>query len=295
MRISMRIVPILFILLSIAGNGCRWAFAVDTMLRGSALENPEWISGSWESNQFVSVVGLHIKLMTMVAGAPSSLVGVKQVFNHAEIQVYQREGPKRMMGDGNWFEDDSSDAHWTGKHLIIEHAAVAGTPAIQLNLIFDLEHNTWKGHLRRGTFEHYVTLVRPHPKTGITKSPFVGTWYRATLMNNCLHIVQTGDGALSGWSDDLVTPGHIRYANGIKRPTETIEQYGSIALVQIASPTALLLELKAFSPICCSVISRLQLPAGIGAPKPSQTGVQPLDEWRRVEGTTCVKDASRSD
>jgi hypothetical protein len=87
MRVSMRLVPILLMLLSIAGIGCRWAFAVDTMLRGSTLENPELISGSWESDQFDSVVGLHIKLMTMVAGAPSSLVGVKQVFNHAEIQV----------------------------------------------------------------------------------------------------------------------------------------------------------------------------------------------------------------
>jgi hypothetical protein len=88
-------------------------------------------------------------------------------------------------GDGNWFEDDSSGVQWTGTHLIIEPAAVAGTPAIQLNLIFDPEHKTWKGHLRRSTFDHYVRLVRADPKTGITKSSFVGTWYRATLMNNC--------------------------------------------------------------------------------------------------------------
>jgi hypothetical protein len=288
----MRIVPILLLLLFIAGNGCRWALAVDTMLRGSTLENPEWISGSWETDQFASIVGLHIRLTAMVAGAPSSLIGVKQVFHHAEIQVYQRDGPTRTMADGNWFEDDSSDAQWAGRHLTIEHAAVAGTPAIQLILVFDSRHNTWRGHLRRGTFDHYVTLARPHPKTGITKSPFVGTWYRAALMNNCLLIVQTGDGALSGWSDDLATPGRIRYANNIERPTETMEQYGSIALVQIVSPTTLRLELKAFSSGCCSIFSLLQLRPEIGAPKSSRIGSQPVDKWRRVEGSTCVEDAS---
>ena len=97
-------------------------------------------------------------------------------------------------------------------------------------------------------------------------------------MNNCLHIVQTDDGALSGWSDDLATPGRTRYANGIERPTETMEQYGSIALVQIASPTTLRLELKAFSSGCCSIISLLQLRPEIGAPKPSRTGSQPVEQ-----------------
>ena len=206
MRVSMRVLPILVMLLFIAVIGRRWACAADTMVRGSTLENPELISGSWESDQFDSVVGLHIKLITTVAGAPSSLVGVKQVFNLAEIQVYQRDGPKRIMGDGNWFEDDSPGVQWTGRHIIIERAAIAATPAIQLNLIFDPEHSTWKGHLRRGTFDHDVTLIRPHPKTGIAGSPFVGTWYRVTSMNNCLHIVQTGEGTLAGWSDDLVNP-----------------------------------------------------------------------------------------
>ena len=294
MRASMRIVPVLVMLLSIAVIGCRWACAADRMVRGSTLENPELISGSWESDQFDRVVGLHIKLMTTVAGAPSSLVGVKQVFHHAEMQVYQRDGPKRIMGDGNWFQDDSPGVQWTGRHIVIEHAAIAATPAIQLDLIFDPEHSTWKGHLRRGIFDHNVTLIRSQPKTGIARSPFVGTWYRATLMNNCLHIVQTGKGTLAGWSDDLVSPGHIRYANGIRRPSETIEQYGSIALVEIASPTNLLLELKAFSAICCSMTSGLHLPAEMVAAKHSQSGVQRPDEWRRIEGTSCAKDASRS-
>jgi hypothetical protein len=255
MRISKGIVPALLVVLSISGVGCREAYATDSILRGSTIANPELTSGSWESNQFNSVVGVHIKLTTMVAGAPSSLVGVKQIFHDAEIQVYQREGSKRTNGDGNWFDDNSSGVQWTGKHLTIEHAAGAGTLTVRLDLIFDAEHEIWKGHLRRGDFDHYVTLVRPHPKTGIAKSPFVGTWHRETLMNNCLHIVQTNEGTLSGWSDDLIRPGLLRYANGIKRPAETLEQYGSIALVQIASPTTLLLELKAFSPICCSIES----------------------------------------
>lgn len=293
MRVSMRIAPILVVLLSTAGIG-RWAWAADTMVRGSALDDPELISGSWESDQFDCVVGLHIDLMTEIAGAPSSLVGVKQVFRGAVIQVYRRETPTRTMGDGNWFADNSPGVQWTGRHILIEHAAVAGTPAIHLNLIFDPVHSVWKGHLRRGTFDHDVTLIRPRPKTGIAKSPFVGTWYRGTSMNDCLHIVQTGEGTLAGWSDDLVTPGRLRYANGIRRPAETMEQYGSVALIQVTSPTALSLELKAFSPICCSIHSVLQLPAGMAAAKHSQTGFARFDEWRRVEGTTCAKEASES-
>jgi hypothetical protein len=289
-RASMRIVPILVMLFFTC---CRWACAADRMVRGSTLENPELISGSWESDQFDSVVGLHIKLMTTVAGAHSTLVGVKQVFHHAEIQVYQRDGPQRITGDGTWFLDDSQDVQWTEGQIVIEHAAIAATPAIQLNLIFDSVHSTWKGHLRRGTFDHDVTLIRPHPKTGVASSPFVGTWYRGALMNNCLHIVQTGEDTLAGWSDDLITPGRIRYANGIKRPSETIEQYGSIAIIEIASPTTLLLQLKAFSAICCSITSGLHLPAEIDAGKHASTGVERPDEWRRVEGTSCVNDASR--
>ena len=294
MRVSMRTVPILIMLLSTVGILSSRAFGADTIHRGFSLENPEFISGFWESHQFDRVVGLHIGLVTTVAGAPSSLVGVKQVVKLAEIQVYQRDGPKRVRGDGNWFVDDSPGVQWTGRQIIIERPANAAIPAIRLNLIFYPEHSSWKGRSRRGTFDHTVTLVRPHPKAGITKSPFVGTWYRPTLMNNCLHIVQTGEGALSGWSDDLVTPGRIRYANGIKRPTETVEEYGSIALVQIASPTTLFLELKAFSAVCCSITSGLQLPSGVGAAKHSEVGVQRPEEWSRVEGTSCVKDAASS-
>jgi hypothetical protein len=294
MRFSREIVRVLLLALSIPNVGFRWAFATDTMLRGSTLANPELLSGSWETNEFATVVGIHIKLTTKVAGAPSSLVGIKQVFNDAEIQVYQRDDPKRVTGDGNWFTDDSPGVQWTGRHLIIAHAALAGTPVIRLDLIFDPVHNAWKGQLRRGTFDHDVTLVRPRPKAGIAKSPFAGTWYREALMNNCLHIVQTGEGTLSGWSDDLVTPGRIRYANGIKRPTETIEQYGSIALVQIESPTTLLLELKAFSAICCSIVSGLQLPDGNFGLQAAPRSKLPRDMWRRVQGSSCVADVSKS-
>ena len=290
MRACKRTVP-LFLMLSLIGGTC----AADRKVRGSTLENPELISGSWESDQFDSVVGLHIKLVTTVAGAPTTLVGVKQVFDHAEIQVYQRDGPQRIAGDGTWFLDDSPDVQWTENHIIIQHAAVAGTPAVQLNLIFDPEHSTWKGHLQRGTFDHEVTLTRPRPKTGIANSPFVGTWYREALMNNCLHIVQTGEDTLAGWSDDLVTPGRIRYSKSIVRPSETSEQYGSIALINIASPTTLFLQLKAFSAICCSITSGLRLPSEKYAGKQASSRVQRPDEWKRVKGTSCVSNALRPD
>jgi hypothetical protein len=239
-------------------------------------------------------VGLQIQLTTVVAGAPSSLVGVKQIFNNADVQVYQREGAKRTKGDGSWFEDNSPGVQWTGNHLSIDCAGGVATSTVRLDLIFDAKRGIWKGHLRRGDFDHYVTLVRSHPKAGMPKSPFVGTWHRGTLMNNCLHIVQTNEDTISAWSDDLVRPGLLRYANGINRPAETLEQYGSIALVEIVSPTTLLLELKAFSPICCSIPSSLKLPAGEGALRTPHSDPSPAAKWKRIRGASCTSEATSS-
>jgi hypothetical protein len=144
------------------------------MLRGMTIDHPERMSGSWEVKGEGAIYGLHIQLTTKVDGAPATLTGVRQIFHDASIEVYQRTGPTRKTGDGNWFSFDSPEVQWNAKHLALEHAATQATPAVQLDLTFDPVRDIWSGRFRRGSFDRPVTLLRPHPKTGVTRKPICG-------------------------------------------------------------------------------------------------------------------------
>jgi hypothetical protein len=255
-------------------------------MRGIAIDHPEKLSGSWEAQGDHAVYGLHIQLTTRVDGAPITLLGARQIFYSASIDVYERTGPARKFGDGNWLLDDSPQVLWTDRHLVIKHPATRTDPDVQLDVTFDLVANSWSGRFHRGTVDRSVTLVRPHPEAGAASSPFVGTWKR--LGNNeCIHIVQTGSKSLAAWSDALATPGASRYANGIRAPLETFERYGAIALVEAVSPKAVLMELNALTVACCSITY-----AGVLTPdgKEIQSGEQvPFpNNWARMRGDSCV-------
>ena len=73
------------------------------MLRGTTVDHPERMSGSWEVKGDHAVYGLHIQVTTRVDGAPITLTGVQQIFHSALIEVYERTGPTRRFGDGSWF------------------------------------------------------------------------------------------------------------------------------------------------------------------------------------------------
>ncbi len=201
-------------------------------MRGFVIDHPEMLSGSWEIKSDHAVYGLDIQITTRVEGAPIKLKGVPQTFDGAQIGVYERRGLTRRDADASWFSNDSSQVLWTERHLVIKESAAKTGPKVQLDLTFDPVSTSWFGRFRRGTFDQTVTLVRPHPETGAVRSPFVGTWSRADLGNNCIHIVQTGRKSLAAWSDDLVTPGAVRYANGIRPPVETVERYGQVPILR---------------------------------------------------------------
>jgi hypothetical protein len=201
---------------------------------------------------------------------------------------HQRTGPTRKIVDGNWFQITRRKVQWNAKHLALEHAATRAGPAVQLDLTFDPVHDIWSGRFRRGSFDRPVTLLRPHPKTDVTRSPFVGTWSRPDLMNNCIHIVQTEIGSLAGWSDDLSTPGALRYANGIRPPMETLERYGSIALVEAPSPRTVLIELKALTAGCCSITHAGKLTPDGKDIRAGQSGTAFRSNWTRMRGDSCV-------
>lgn len=261
-------------------------------LHDSVIRHPEKLTGLWEMNDGRTIVGLHIELTTSVNGAPRTLDGIEQTFDHANIQVYQRAGRVRAVVDGNWFEDNSAGVEWHGNHLKIRYTGSPIGPDVELDLKFNPDSDEWVGHFRRRTVDQVVDLRRPKPGRGITPSPFIGTWSRSSLMNNCLHIFQEEDGALVGWSDDLQTPGKIRYVNGLKAPDKTREQYGSVALVMSPSSRVISLELKAFTAACCSIpYAGLMTEDGlfIRSGSKAKNDVQALSgEWKRVRGASCI-------
>ena len=257
-------------------------------MRGYVIDHPEKLSGSWEVKGDHAIYGLHIEVTTRVDGAPRTLIGVQEIFHSALIEVYERTGPTRKLGEGSWFSDESPQILWTDRHLVLKWPAPRVGPEIQLDLTFDPPSDSWSGHFRRGTFDRSVTLLRPHPETAVAKSPFVGTWSRPGLGNNCIHIVQTGSESLAGWSDDLATPGASRYANGIQPPLETFERYGSIALVEVIPPRTVLIELKALTAGCCSITYTGNLVPNGKEIQGTRGGGAMQSNWTRVRGSSCV-------
>jgi hypothetical protein len=251
--------------------------------RGLIVQHPESISGNWEAKEGSSVIGLEIHLTTEVGGRPLTLRGVSQTFLAADIEIYERQTPQQRIGDGNWFRDNSPGVEWNGWHLRIRPARADQKP-IAVDLILNPASGTWTGRYHRGSVDHDVVLTRPSREREDAPSPFVGTWISSTLMNNCLHIAQAENGALVGWSDDLITPGKIRWANGIQPPSKTPEQFGSIALITTSSARSLVIELKALSAGCCSIISGGQLT------EDSRTlRLNGRAAWTRIRGYSCIE------
>jgi hypothetical protein len=257
-------------------------------MRGFVIDHPERLSGSWEVKGDHAIYGLHIQVTTRVDGTPITLTGGRQIFYSASIEVYERTGPTRRVGDGSWFSDESPQVLWTDGHLVLKQPATRTGPEVRLDLTFDPISTSWSGRFRRGTFNRSVTLLRPHPETGSARSPFVGTWSRFAPGNNCIHIVQTGSESLASWSDDLATPGASRYANGIRPPVETFEQYGTIALVEAVSPSAVLIELKALTAGCCSITYAGKLTPDGKELQGGQSGSAIRNNWTRMRGDSCV-------
>ena len=286
--LASRLVPLIFFIFLPSRVPAEQPQPTRGTMRGSVIDHPESLSGSWEVKGDHAVYGLHIEVTTRVDGATITLRGVRQIFHSASINVYERTGPTRRFGDGSWFSDDSPHLLWTDRRLVLKHLATRTDPEIQLDLTFDPVSDSWSGHFRRGTFDRSVTLRRPHPEAAPARSPFVGTWSRPGSGNNCIHIVQTGSESLAGWSDDLVTPGASRYANGIRPPVETFEQYGWIDLVEVVSPGAVLMELKALRPACCSIPYAGKLTPDRKEIQAGQSGSAIRNDWTRMRGDSCV-------
>jgi hypothetical protein len=261
-------------------------------VKGSPIRHPEQFSGLWETEVDHKIIGIQIVLTTTVRGSPKSLVGVDQFFHHAELEIFEQRGHTRANGEGNWFEDNSEGLEWAGNHLKIKSAGAPkhGLPEVQIDLQFDPRKESWTGRFHRGTVDQEVTLRRPKSHGELQTSPFVGTWKRTGAgMNNCLHIAQESDGTLVGWSDDLVAPGVLRYASGLKRPEEWIENYGSVANVTATQSRGVLIEFKALTAICCPIFAGGKLDPDGQSMRTDINSSNP-SKWKRVRSDSCISE-----
>ena len=240
--------------------------------------------GTWEAQGAHSTYGLNIQLFTKVLGFPVTLMGVPQYLSGAQFGVYESDRLPVNMGEGHWFTDDSYRVQLTSRTLKVHGSKIAGNSAIILDLTFDPHRDQWSGKVRIDGFVGQLTFARPRPKDRIPRSPLVGTWKHFYPSSICLHVAQQSDGSLAGWSDQLQVPGATRYANGIKPSLETIEIYGVFALIEPASPDAMLITRGVLIPF-----GGRQTEIGKLTSDPSvMSAGQAAEPWYRVQGDSCA-------
>lgn len=255
--------------------------------------HPENLAGRWEApDGHGGAVGMSILLTTTVPSTTTDLSGLPRTLEDFEIGIYQRsDSDVNPLGFNFFTISANGGATWDGQHLRIELQQRPGiSPGIHIDLAWHESTRIWTGTFERAAFRNQaITLRRP---AGHQANPFVGTWFEnSSLMNNCLHIAQAQDRTFTGWSDDIQIRSRTRYANGIQPSKRAIEHYGEIAKVKVSEPYHIEVELRAYTPMCCShpftaTISRdgnTLLGDWLG---PNQASL-PV-KWRRVQGDSCA-------
>src|SRR6266567_2677118 len=230
--------------------------SVDGWLKGSAIRNPEKLSGLWQAEVHHRFFGLQIVLTTRARKSSKTSDGIIQVCDQASIEVFEQRGQTRASGEGHWFDTNLPGVVWKENHLKIDYAPAdpeSPGPEINLDLRFDPQTETWTGRFHRDSLDETATLRRPRPAGGTAKSRFAGTWRRAGVANNCMPIAEGAGGELSAWSDDILAPGALKYAKGIRPPPDTIETYGFTGQMELHSAHNIFVRLKALSPVCCAI------------------------------------------
>lgn len=214
---------------------------------GQVVSSPESLSGLWEaSDGHGGLVGLHLKLITRIPGGTTSVNGIRQTWEHLEVGVFESKSPALQIGDANYFTDSPEGVHVRfDKNQLSLHLANSTpvTPSIDLDLT--LVSDVWKGHFHRGNFDSIVELHRPGAS--------VATWTEdSPAGRSCVHIPDFPAVEFNGWSDNIPTPGNLRYANNIPRPSTTDVTYGDLANIRHLGNHQISIEFNAYTAICCS-------------------------------------------
>jgi len=270
----------------------------DSCRKGAVIRHPEKIAGPWLAEVHHRIFGMQIVLTTRARRSPKSSEGVIQTCEQASIEVFEQLGSERTHTDGNWFDTNLGGVAWTGNHLKIDYAGVNGTDPgdeINVDLRFDPESETWTGRFHRDSLDEAATLRRPRPVMFPAKSRFEGTWKRAGMANNCMHIAEGRGGELNAWSDDILAPNAIRNGKGLPPPRDTIESYGFTAQVELNSKHNIFVRLKALSPVCCTVdVGGVLSQDGTRIRSNTQSENQRnpgSEDWVRVRGDSCLVEA----
>lgn len=267
----------------------------DACRKGSVLGHPEKLAGPWVADVHHRIFGMQIVLTTRARKSAKTSQGVIQTCEQASIEVFEQLGSERVNGDGNWFDTNLPGVTWMGDRLKIDYTGanpdLAGAE-INLDLRFDPESETWTGRFHRDTLDESATLRRPRPVMFPAKSRFAGTWKRSGLANNCMHIAEGARGELFAWSDDILAPNALKYANGIPPPPDTIETYGFTGQVELHSAHNIFVRLKALTPVCCTVdVGGVLSQDGtrIRSNTQSENRRNPgSEDWVRVRGDSCL-------
>jgi hypothetical protein len=262
--------------------------------KGAAIRNPEKLSGLWLADVHHRIFGMQIVLTTRARKSPRSTEGVAQTCEQAGIEVFEQFGSMRAAAEGKWFDTNLPGVAWTDNHLKIDSAGGDG-PEINLDLRFDPQAETWTGRFHRDSLDETATLHRPRPASGATKSRLVGTWKRAGLENNCMHVVEGAGGALFAWSDDILPPNTLNHGKGSPAPRDTIESYGFTAQVEVQTAHNIFVRLKALSPVCCTVDvggTLTQDGERIRSNTQREDRRNPgSEDWVRVHGDSCLAES----
>jgi hypothetical protein len=193
---------------------------------GRSISDPENLSGVWETDDgHGGAVGIELTLRTSLPGGVGTSSENSETWQGLQVGVFHRLSSEIRLGDENYFTDSPQ-----GGNVRYEDGKLTlHLPWADLDLK-RLPEGGWSGRLHRNDFDRSVVLTQMQkPLQKI--SPFVGTWrlQQDGARFSCLHIVQTGADAFSGWEDFHVTPGLLRYASTIERPL-------SVTAVRSASP-----------------------------------------------------------
>jgi hypothetical protein len=220
-----------------------------TFYLGRTVTRPEELSGIWEApDGHGGAIGIYLTLDAAAPVDATTLVGTPQTWLHLQVALYQRAGAVAEFSDSNGFSDSprGGGARYESGRLTLHYGEVD----LDLSRIAG---DRWSGRVHRNNFDSKVILTRPRFHMATDKAWFVGTWESGNGPSlTCLHIAELAPAKFIGWSDTLLAWGSTRFSPHAAKPPYSLEHYGELAKVQAVGNQNVLVELYAYTGICCS-------------------------------------------
>jgi hypothetical protein len=250
----------------------------------------ESISGVWEEGDDATAVAFDIAVKTSTPRAAARGGDLLRSIHTAQIYVFRASDTGRSDAGGETINIELPLLNRNPPQIEVNIPASPRTSATSINLVFNPHKEQWTGHLLWQKFERDVVLRRPNSKRS-ANNPFLGTWTRGGMMENCVHIAEFNDSSLVAWSDDLYFADRVRYAKGMSPSNQIVENFGNLVAASSPSKHRLELGFRANSAGCCSTRyvgtlspdgRTISNPSDVTAPLAAFSGA-----WERVNGNSC--------